>query len=55
MAEHSATDTYQLQRPAELVAEAQRRPRPASRDQLRVEGWRTSWLSRLTEMLAGKE
>jgi hypothetical protein len=55
MAEHSATDSYQIQLPAELISEAQRQPRPVSRDQLKVEGWRTSWLSRLTELLAGRE
>ncbi|MFI4889457.1 MAG: hypothetical protein ACHQIL_02895 [Steroidobacterales bacterium] len=54
MAENSSTSTYQVNFPQELLLEAQRVPKPTS-DQLRVDAWRNSWLSRLAEMLIGKE
>jgi hypothetical protein len=44
----------QFEVPAELLNVPKARSAP--RDEgLRVEGWRTSWLSRLTEMLIGKD
>ena len=52
MADNSMRGTFQI--PKELLSEAKRQPKPKG-DQLRVEGWRNSWLSRLSEMLVGKD
>ena len=54
MADNQMTGTYQLNLPKDLVSEAKRQPKPAG-DKLQVEGWRTSWLSRLSEIFVGKE
>ncbi len=54
MADNSMTGTFQLNLPKELLSEAKRQSKPKP-DQLRVEGWRNSWLSRLSEMLVGKD
>jgi hypothetical protein len=54
MADNSMTGTYQLDLPKDLVLEAKRQPKPI-KEQLRVEGWRTSWLSRISELLVGKD
>jgi hypothetical protein len=54
MADNSMTGTYQLNLPKDLVQEAKRQPKQL-KEQLRVEGWRTSWLSRISELLVGKD
>jgi hypothetical protein len=54
MADNSMTGTYQLNLPKDLVLEAKRQPKQI-KEQLRVEGWRTSWLSRISERLVGKD
>ena len=54
MADNSMTETFELNLPEDLVMEAQRQSKPND-DQLHVEGWRTSWLSRISEMLVGKD
>jgi hypothetical protein len=54
MADNSMTGTYQLNLPKDLVLEAKRQPKQV-KEQLRVEGWRTSWLSRISELLVGKD
>lgn len=54
MADNSLTGTFQLNLPKDLVSEAKRQTKPKD-DQLHVEGWRTSWLSKLSELLVGKE
>src|SRR5277367_705876 len=54
MADNSMTGTFQINLPKDLLSEAKRASKPKN-DQLRVEGWRTSWMSRLTELLVGKD
>jgi hypothetical protein len=54
MTDNSMTGAYQLNLPKDLVLEAKRQPKPI-KEQLRVEGWRTSWLSRISELLVGKD
>ncbi len=54
MADNSMTGAFQISLPQELLAEAKRQPKPKN-EQLRVEGWRNSWLSRVSEMLVGKD
>jgi len=54
MADNSMTGTFQITLPKDLLTEAQRAPKPES-EQLRVEGWRYSWLSRVAELLVGKD
>lgn len=54
MADNSMTGTFQISLPKDLVNEAKRAPKP-KHDELRVEGWRNSWLSRLSEVLVGKD
>ena len=54
MADNSLTGTFQLDLPKDLLVEAKRVAERKDR-QLRVEGWRRSWLSRISELLVGKE
>lgn len=55
MADKSTIGAFQLTLPKDLVSAANRQP-PKSADQnLRIEGWRTSWLSRLSEVFLGKD
>jgi len=54
MADHSMTGTYQINLPKDLLSEAKRASKP-KKDQLHVEGWRTSWLTRLSELIVGKD
>jgi len=54
MADNSMTGTFQIDLPKDLLSEA-RRAAATKKDQLRVEGWRNSWLSRLSELLVGKD
>ena len=54
MADHSMTGSFQLNLPQDLLSEANQVPKERN-DQLRVEGWRNSWLSRISEMFVGKD
>ena len=54
MADDSMTGTFQFALPQDLVSEARRQPKPQG-EQLHVEGWRTSWLSKISEMLVGSD
>jgi hypothetical protein len=54
MADNSMTGTFQMALPKDLLSEAQRIPKSTG-DPLHVEGWRNSWLSRVSELLVGKD
>lgn len=54
MADNSMTGAYQLNLPKDLLSEAKRASMPKG-EMLRVEGWRNSWLSRVAELLVGKD
>jgi len=54
MVDESMTGSFQINLPKDLLSEAKRQPKPKN-EQLRVDGWRNSWLSRLSEMLVGKD
>ncbi|HEY2144678.1 MAG TPA: hypothetical protein VGH12_01315 [Steroidobacteraceae bacterium] len=54
MIDNSMTGAYQINLPKDLLSEAKRASKPKS-EQLHVEGWRTSWLSRIAELLVGKD
>jgi hypothetical protein len=53
MPDNSMTGTFQVNLPKDLLSEAKRAAKPKA-DQLHVEGWRNSWLSRVAEKLVGK-
>ncbi|MEP6884296.1 MAG: hypothetical protein ABJC66_06060 [Gammaproteobacteria bacterium] len=54
MADNSMTGAYQLNLPKDLLSEATRASKPKG-ELLYVEGWRNSWLSRVAELLVGKD
>jgi hypothetical protein len=54
MPDNSMTGTFQVNLPKDLLSEAKRATKTKG-DQLHVEGWRNSWLSRLAEKLVGKD
>jgi hypothetical protein len=54
MTDNSMTGTFQISLPKDLLSEAKRAPK-LKNEQLRVEGWRNSWLSRISEILVGKD
>ncbi|MGO9934678.1 MAG: hypothetical protein ACLPV8_23085 [Steroidobacteraceae bacterium] len=54
MADNSMTGTFQVNFPKDLLSEAKRAAAP-KKDQLHVEGWRSSWLTRLAELIVGKD
>jgi hypothetical protein len=54
MADHTSTGTFQIPFPQDLLLESRQAAKPTT-DQLRVEGWRKSWFSRLAEMLTGED
>lgn len=56
MVDNSMTGAFQINLPKDLLTESNRvvKVKP-SKEQLHVEGWRNSWLSRLAERLIGKE
>ena len=54
MADHSMTGSFQLNLPKDLLSEAKQVPKPRN-EQLRVEGWRNSWFSRISEMFVGQD
>jgi hypothetical protein len=53
MADNSMTGTFQMDLPKDLLS-ASKRVAPKT-EQLRVEGWRNSWLTRISELLVGKD
>lgn len=54
MVDKSSTGTFQLNLPKDLISESKRQPKP-KREELKVEGWRSSWLSKVSEILVGKD
>jgi hypothetical protein len=55
MVNTSTSETSRFYPPKDLLAEAKRqKPKPSS-DRFQVEGWRRSWLTKLSEMLIGKD
>ncbi|MEA3173280.1 MAG: hypothetical protein QOF42_691 [Gammaproteobacteria bacterium] len=54
MADNSMTGSFQFTLPKELLTASKRASAPPS-EQLRVEGWRNSWLTRISELFVGKD
>jgi hypothetical protein len=54
MIDKSMTGSYQINLPKDLLSEARKQPKP-KKEHLKVEGWRSSWLTRVSEMLIGKD
>ena len=54
MTDTSVGGSVQFDLPKDLLAEAKRQPKPQV-DELKIDGWRNSWVSRLSEMLLGKD
>ena len=54
MIDKSMQGAYQINLPKDLLSEARKQPK-AKKEHLKVEGWRTSWLTRVSEMLVGKD
>lgn len=54
MIDKSMTGAFQINLPKDLVSESRRQPKP-KKEEFKVEGWRTSWLSRVSELLVGKD
>jgi hypothetical protein len=54
MIDKSTQDSNQIDLPKDLLSEARKQPKPKT-EHLKVEGWRTSWLTRVAEMLVGKD
>jgi hypothetical protein len=50
----SMQGSYQINLPKDLLSEARKQPKP-KKEHLKVEGWRSSWLTRVSEMLIGKD
>jgi hypothetical protein len=55
MTDESMTGTFQFELPKDLVSAAAKHRVKPKNEELRVEGWRTSWLSRMSEILVGKD
>jgi hypothetical protein len=55
MVDNSMTGTYQIDLPKDLLSESKRAAPKPKNEQLHVEGWRNSWLSRISELLVGKD
>jgi hypothetical protein len=53
MIDDSMTGTFQIDLPKDLLSESKRAPKP--KNDLKVEGWRNSWLARISELLVGKD
>jgi hypothetical protein len=53
MSDNSMTGTFQVNLTKELLSESARQSK-RNKEQLQVEGWRNSWLSRLSELLVGR-
>jgi hypothetical protein len=54
MADNSMRGTFRFNLPKELVSESKRAVKPKG-EQLHVDGWRNSWLSRISEIFVGKD
>ncbi len=54
MSDNSMTGTFQISLPKDLLSEA-KVATMSKNEELHVEGWRNSWLSRIGEMLVGKD
>ncbi len=54
MADNSMTGTFQINLPKDLLTAAKRSSTPKN-EQLHVEGWKNSWLSRISELIVGKD
>ena len=54
MIDNSMTGTFQFELPKDLLSESKRAAKPKN-EELHVEGWRNSWLSRISELLVGKD
>jgi hypothetical protein len=54
MVDKSMTGSFQINLPKDLLSEARRQPKPKN-EQLKVEGWSSSWLSKVSEILVGKD
>jgi hypothetical protein len=54
MTDKSMAGAFQITLPKDLVSEAKRIPK-VKPNELHVEGWRNSWLLRISEMFLGKE
>jgi hypothetical protein len=54
MTDKTMTGSFQINLPKDLLSEAKRIPK-VKKDQFKVEGWRNSWLTRISEMFVGKE
>jgi hypothetical protein len=54
MVDNSRTGSFQFKLPKDLLTEAQRNAKP-KQDQLRVDGWKNSWLTRLSEVFVGRD
>jgi hypothetical protein len=54
MADNSMTGTFQINLPKDLLLEAKRAPKGKT-EELKVEGWRNSWMSRIAELLVGRD
>jgi hypothetical protein len=50
----SMQGAYQISLPKDLLSEARKQPKP-KKEHLKVEGWRTNWLTRVSEMLVGQD
>jgi hypothetical protein len=55
MVDDTMNEKFQLNLPKDLLSEAVRRQAKSGNERLTVEGWRTSWLSRISEILVGKD
>ncbi len=54
MIDESMKGAYQINLPKDLLTESKKQPKP-KKEQLKVEGFRTSWLSRVSELLIGQD
>ena len=54
MIDPAMTGTFQIELPKELIAHA-KHSRLVKGNELHVEGWRGSWLSRLVERFVGED
>ena len=54
MIDPAMTGTFQIELPKELIAHA-KHSRLVKSNELHVEGWRGSWLSRLVERFVGED
>jgi hypothetical protein len=54
MADQSMTGTFRFELPKDLVSESKQQPKPKG-EHFQVEGWRNSWLTRIAELIVGKD